>query len=74
MRWGRILPLVHRAVPADTLDEASLAACLRLAALRPDVVAQFKRVLNAIGLDRFDHAIDEESAAMRRLAANPPER
>lgn len=68
--WG----LVHRAVPAQTLDAASLALCLRLATLRPDVVAQFKRVLNTIGLDRFDRAIDEESAAMRRLGEDPPER
>ena len=61
--WG----LVHRAVPAEQLEEASLHACRRLAALQPGVAAHFKRVLNSIGLDRFERAIEEESSATRAL-------
>jgi len=49
------------------LDEVSMAACQRLAALDPTVVAHCKRVLNAVGLDRFDRAIEEESNATRML-------
>lgn len=67
--WG----LAHRVVPPDQLDEASMAACRQLAALDPAVVAQFKRVLNAVGLDRFDRAIAEESNATRLLAKGEPE-
>lgn len=63
VEWG----LIHQSVPAGQLEEASLALCHRLAALAPDVVSHYKRVLNVIGLDRFDRAITEESAAMRRL-------
>jgi 2-(1,2-epoxy-1,2-dihydrophenyl)acetyl-CoA isomerase len=67
--WG----LAHRAVPSDQLDEVSMAACRRLAALDPTVVAHYKRVLNAVGLDRFDRAIEEESNATRMLMkAFPP--
>jgi enoyl-CoA hydratase/carnithine racemase len=61
--WG----LAHRAVPSNQLDEVSMAACQRLAALDPTVVAHYKRVLNAVGLDRFDRAIEEESNATRML-------
>jgi 2-(1,2-epoxy-1,2-dihydrophenyl)acetyl-CoA isomerase len=62
--WG----LVHRMVPPAELDDASMAACQRLAALDPTVVAHYKRVLNAVGLDRFDRAIEEESQATRMLS------
>lgn len=64
VEWG----LVHRAVPLDQLDEASMAVCRQLAALDPVVVAHYKRVLNAVGLDRFDRAIEAESKATRSLA------
>jgi enoyl-CoA hydratase/carnithine racemase len=69
VEWG----LVHRAVPANQLEEVSMSTCQRLAALDPAVVAHFKRVLNAVGLDRFDRAIEEESNATRSLMqALPP--
>jgi 2-(1,2-epoxy-1,2-dihydrophenyl)acetyl-CoA isomerase len=69
VEWG----LAHRAVPSNELEECSMAACQRLAALDPAVVAHYKRVLNSVGLDRFDRAIEEESNATRRLAqALPP--
>ena len=67
--WG----LVHRAVPRAQLDEVSMAACRQLAALEPAVVARYKRVLNAVGLERFDRAIEEASHATRALTkADPP--
>lgn len=62
--WG----LVQRTVAAAELEAASLAACRQIAALDPAVVASFKRVLNDIGLDRFDRAIEEESRITRALA------
>lgn len=63
--WG----LVHRTVPPNELESLSMAACRQLAALEPEVVAHYKRVLNTVGLDRFDRAIEEESSATRRLMA-----
>lgn len=71
VEWG----LIHRAVPAAQLDEVSMQACLRLSALEPSVVTQFKRVLNGIGLNRFNQAIEEEASVMRDLtntASLPP--
>lgn len=67
VEWG----LVHRVVPPEQLDEASMASCRRLAALEPAVVAQYKRVLNAVGLDRFERAIEAESSATRLLVKAP---
>jgi hypothetical protein len=49
-----------------------MAACQRLAAVDPTVVANYKRVLNAVGLDRFDRAIEEESNATRMLVQALP--
>ena len=66
--WG----LVHQAVPADRLEDASMQACRRLAALDATVVAHYKRVLNAVALDRFDRAIEEESNATRMLVKTVP--
>ena len=68
--WG----LAYRAVPSNQLEEVSMSACRRLAALDPTVVAHYKRVLNAIGLDRFDRAIEEESDATRMLMKGLPPR
>ncbi|PKO28235.1 MAG: crotonase [Betaproteobacteria bacterium HGW-Betaproteobacteria-9] len=61
--WG----LVYRSVPADELDAVSLAAARRIADLKPEVATAFKRVLNQIGLDQFDRAIEEESRVQRML-------
>lgn len=66
--WG----LVLQSVPPSQLDEVSMAACQRLATLDPTVVAHYKRVLNAVGLDRFDRAIEEESNATRMLVRTAP--
>ncbi len=63
VQWG----LIHRSVPSEQLDGTSMDACLRLAALRPGVAASYKRVLNDIGLDRFERAIEAESVVTREL-------
>ncbi len=63
LAWG----LVYRSVPPDELDAASLAAARRVAELKPEVAREFKRVLNQIGLERFERAVEEESAVQRRL-------
>lgn len=63
LAWG----LVYRCVPVDELDAVSLAAARQIAALAPDVASAFKRVLNQIGLDGFDRAIEAENNIQRSL-------
>lgn len=63
LAWG----LVYRCVPVDELDAVSLAAARQIAALAPDVASAFKRVLNQIGLDGFDRAIEAENNVQRSL-------
>ncbi|MBV5291656.1 MAG: enoyl-CoA hydratase/isomerase family protein [Curvibacter lanceolatus] len=63
--WG----LIWRVVPDAALQAHGLQTAQRLAALRPDVATQFKRVLNQIGLAGFDQAVAEENLAQRRLQA-----
>lgn len=63
--WG----LIWRVVPATALQASGMQTAQRLAALRPDVATQFKRVLNQIGLAGFDQAVAEENRAQRRLQA-----
>ena len=64
--WG----LVYRSVPADELDAVSLAAARQIADLKPEVAAQFKRVLNQIGLEGFERAVEEETKVQRQLGGN----
>ena len=66
LAWG----LVYRCMPPDELDAASLAAARRVAELKPGVAREFKRVLNQIGLERFERAVEEESAVQRRWGAD----
>jgi 2-(1,2-epoxy-1,2-dihydrophenyl)acetyl-CoA isomerase len=61
--WG----LVWQVVPAPDLPDAAFDAARRLAALRPAVAAKFKRVLNDMGLHRFEAAIALENEAQRQL-------
>jgi enoyl-CoA hydratase/carnithine racemase len=68
--WG----LVYRVCPAADLDATSLDACHRLAALKPEVACEFKRVLNLFGLEGFARAVDEESRVQRMLGRNHQER
>lgn len=65
--WG----MVHRVVPFEQLDAASIEACRRLASLDPRVAAQFKRVINTVALDRFERAVEAESEAARFLMHGP---
>jgi len=65
VEWG-----IATASPTeDALDRTSLEACTRLAALNPSVAAEFKRVLNLVGLPAFEAAVLEECAVQRRLGA-----
>lgn len=63
LAWG----LVYRCVPVDELDAVSLAAARQVADLKPEVATAFKRVLNQIGLDGFDRAIEAENDVQRSL-------
>jgi len=63
--WG----MVWKVVSDDELDEISAQVAARLAALQPAVAAEFKRVLNTIGLPAFESAIGLESQAQHALAA-----
>lgn len=63
VEWG-----IAIASPApEALDNASMDACARLAALSPTVAAEFKRVLNLFGLPGYEAAVAEESSVQRRL-------
>lgn len=63
--WG----LVAEVVDADALEAAAQRTCERLASLAPEVAAQFKKVLNEVGLGAFAQAITLENAAQRSLGA-----
>jgi 2-(1,2-epoxy-1,2-dihydrophenyl)acetyl-CoA isomerase len=62
--WG----LVWRVVAPDQLEMESRRVAEQIAALRPEVVSQYKRVLNAVGLPSFSRAIELESGAQRAIA------
>lgn len=61
LAWG----LAWQVVPEPELAAAAQRASARLAALRPEVAAQFKRVLNQVGLAGFERAIALENEAQR---------
>lgn len=63
--WG----LVAEVVEPDALEAAARRTCERLASLAPEVAAQFKKVLNEVGLSAFAQAITLENAAQRSLGA-----
>jgi 2-(1,2-epoxy-1,2-dihydrophenyl)acetyl-CoA isomerase len=62
--WG----LVWRVVAPDQLDSECRRVAEQIASLRPEVVSQYKRVLNAVGLHTFHRAIELESEAQRAIA------
>jgi len=64
--WG----LLWRVVAPDQLDSESRRVALRIASLRPEVVSQYKRVLNPVGLPDFHRAIELESEAQRAIAGH----
>lgn len=61
--WG----LVWELVEPDALSTRSIECAVKLAALDPQVVGHFKRVLNGVGLSGFDRAIEIESTVQRAL-------
>lgn len=61
--WG----LIWRVVPETQLEIEAMQAARRLATLRPDVSAQFKKVMNAVGLSIFARAIEFETHAQRSI-------
>lgn len=61
--WG----LVWHVVPDAELESASRRLGARLASLPPGVASEFKRVLNEVGLPRFDRAVELETQAQRAL-------
>ena len=61
--WG----LVWKVVPDSELESSTLQAAAKLAALKPEVAAGFKRVLTGIGLRHFDEAVALENDAQRVL-------
>ena len=61
--WG----LVWQVVPDAELESASRRLGARLASLPPGVASEFKRVLNDVGLPRFDRAVELETEAQRAL-------
>lgn len=65
--WG----LVWRVVAPDELAAECGRVAEKLAALRPDVAARFKRVLNEVGLHHFARAIELENEAQRAVQARP---
>jgi 2-(1,2-epoxy-1,2-dihydrophenyl)acetyl-CoA isomerase len=61
--WG----LVWQVVPDADLESTSRRIGAHLASLGTEVASQFKRVLNEVGLSRFDRAIELENEAQRAL-------
>jgi 2-(1,2-epoxy-1,2-dihydrophenyl)acetyl-CoA isomerase len=64
--WG----LLWRVVAPDQLDSESRRLARQIASLRPEVVSQYKRVLNAVGLPNFHRAIELENEAQRAIAGH----
>jgi 2-(1,2-epoxy-1,2-dihydrophenyl)acetyl-CoA isomerase len=64
--WG----LLWRVVAPDQLDSETRRVARQIASLRPEVVSQYKRVLNAVGLPNFQRAIELESEAQRAIAGH----
>ena len=51
------------------LESTAWDTAAALARLDPAVAAEFKKVLNSVGLAAFDRAVAEESRAQRMLQA-----
>jgi 2-(1,2-epoxy-1,2-dihydrophenyl)acetyl-CoA isomerase len=63
--WG----LVWRVVEDGELESACWQTALALSKLEPAVAAEFKRVLNKLGMPAFGNAVEEETRAQRSLQA-----
>lgn len=66
--WG----LVWEVVAASELEASAMRIAARLAALRPEIVARYKKVLNALGLDTFGRAIALENEAQAAIEGLSP--
>ena len=64
LAWG----MVWRVVAPDEFASESRRVAEQIASLRPEVVSQYKRVLNAVGMSNFHRAIELESEAQRAIA------
>lgn len=64
--WG----LIWRVVEAEALESESKRVAEKLASLKPEVTARFKRALNEVGLHHFSRAIDIENEAQRAVGAS----
>lgn len=64
LAWG----MVWRVVAPDEFALESRRVAEQIASLRPEVVSQYKRVLNAVGLSSFHKAIELENEAQRAIA------
>lgn len=64
LAWG----MVWRVVAPDKFALESRRVAEQIASLRPEVVSQYKRVLNAVGLSSFHKAIELENEAQRAIA------
>lgn len=62
-QWG----LIWKVVDDAELEQAAWQAATALAALDPTVAAEFKRVLNRLGLTEFDRAVEAEIQVQRLL-------
>jgi 2-(1,2-epoxy-1,2-dihydrophenyl)acetyl-CoA isomerase len=67
-RWG----LIWKVVDDDALDAEVARVAQRLAALSPDIVYRFKRVLNEVGLNAFDKGIALETQMQTELQSAAP--
>lgn len=61
--WG----LVWKVVPEADLESVCWETAVALARLEPAVAAEFKRVLNKLGMPGFELAVQEENRAQRAL-------
>ena len=61
--WG----LVWQVVPDADLDATAARVSEKLAALAPNVISRYKKVLNEMQLAHFQRAVDAESEAQRAL-------
>jgi 2-(1,2-epoxy-1,2-dihydrophenyl)acetyl-CoA isomerase len=61
--WGMVWSVVEK----DDLLARAMTAARSLAALKPEVAARFKKVLNAVGNAHFDEAVRLETQAQRAL-------
>lgn len=63
--WG----LIWRVVEPEALESESKRVAQKLASLKPELAARFKRALNEVGLHHFSRAIEIENEVQRTVGA-----